>query len=275
MISSGQDSTPPHRPAAPSLPAPFSVRSQRQADRVAVAVTGADGLARCPWAAGNPLNTAYHDTEWGVPVHGEAALFERISLEAFQSGLSWLTILTKRPAFRAAFAGFDPERVAGFHDADVERLMADAGIVRNRAKILAARTNARAVLGLRDHGGLDALVWGYAQPDAPAPRTVADVPTRTPASQALAAELKARGFAFVGPTTAWALMEAVGLVDAHLAGCHRRGCSAGSTDGVQRADRQAATPTASATAAANASTSSGVVSQEHIQRTSPVASFQT
>ena len=189
-------------------------------------VVGEDGLARCPWAATHPLNRAYHDTEWGVPVHGEQALLERISLEAFQSGLSWLTILAKRPAFREAFAGFDPDRVARFTDADVERLMGDARIVRNRAKIEAARTNARAVIALRDDGGLDALIWSHRPLPAPAPRSVAEVPTTSPHSRALAAGLKSRGFAFVGPATAHALMEAVGLVDCHLAGCHRRGASA-------------------------------------------------
>lgn len=191
------------------------------------AVVGEDGLARCPWAATHPLNRHYHDTEWGLPVRGERALFERISLEAFQSGLSWLTILAKRPAFRAAFADFDPDVVAAFGDDDVERLMADAGIVRNRAKILAARTNARATIALRKRGGLDALIWSHApaQPE-PAPRTVAEVPTRSPASAALAVALRSHGFVFVGPTTAHALMEAVGMVDTHLAGCHRRGCGA-------------------------------------------------
>lgn len=188
------------------------------------AVVGDDGLARCPWATTHPLNLAYHDAEWGLPVRGEQALFERISLEAFQSGLSWLTILAKRPAFRAAFAGFDPERVAAFGDDDVARLLGDAAIVRNRAKILAARTNARATIALRAHGGLDALIWSHRPTaPAPAPHTVADVPTRSPASAALAADLRAHGFVFVGPTTAHALMEAIGLIDTHLAGCHRRG----------------------------------------------------
>jgi DNA-3-methyladenine glycosylase I len=197
------------------------------ADTAQGVVVGEDGLGRCPWAAAHPLNRHYHDTEWGMPVHGEQALFERISLEAFQSGLSWLTILAKRPAFRAAFAGFDPEIVAAFGEHDVERLMGDAGIVRNRAKILAARTNAQAALALRAHGGLDALIWSHAPAEpAPAPRTVADVPVRTPASAALAAELRSHGFVFVGPTTAHALMEAVGLLDTHLAGCHRRDCAA-------------------------------------------------
>jgi DNA-3-methyladenine glycosylase I len=158
-------------------------------------------------------------------VHGEAALFERISLEAFQSGLSWLTILRKREGFRAAFAGFDPEVVAAFGEADVERLLADPGIVRNRAKILAAVANARATLALRDtvDGGLDALVWSFApEPGRPAPATLADVPATTADSIALAKALKRHGLVFVGPTTAYAAMQACGLVDDHLAGCHVR-----------------------------------------------------
>ncbi|MFC3997569.1 DNA-3-methyladenine glycosylase I [Nocardiopsis sediminis] len=189
------------------------------------AVVGEDGLGRCPWAVTHPLNLHYHDTEWGQPVHGEQALFERISLEAFQAGLSWLTILAKRPAFRTAFADFAPDAVAAFTDDDVERLMADTAIVRNRAKIEAARTNARATIALRDHGGLDALIWSHLPRDTPAPRTAEEVPTATPASRALAADLRTRGFRFVGPTTAYALMEAIGLVDTHLTGCHRRGSS--------------------------------------------------
>ena len=190
------------------------------------AVVGDDGVARCPWATGHPLNLDYHDTEWGLPVHGERLLFERISLEAFQSGLSWLTILAKRPAFRTAFADFDPDAVAGFTDADVERLMADSAIVRNRAKIEATRKNALATVALRDDGGLDRLIWSY-QPDrSPELRTTAEVPTTSPESKALAADLKSRGFAFVGPTTAYALMGAIGMVDAHLVGCHRRGVTA-------------------------------------------------
>ncbi len=189
-------------------------------------VVGEDGLARCAWAATHPVNRHYPDTEWGVPVRGERALFERISLEAFQAGLSWLTILTKRPAFRAAFSDFDPEVVAGLDDADVERLMTDTGLVRNRAKLEAARINARAALALRDGGGLDRLVWSHRADPTPAPRTLADLPTRTPESEALAADLRAQGFVFVGPTTAYALMQAVGLVDAHLLGCHRRGSTA-------------------------------------------------
>ena len=175
------------------------------------------------WATGHPLNLEYHDTEWGKPVHGEHRLFERISLEAFQSGLSWLTILAKRPAFRAAFASFDPDAVAAFGDADVERLMGDAAIVRHRAKIEAAIQNARATVALRADGGLDELIWSY-KPERPLePRTMADLPTTSPESKALARDLKSRGFAFVGSTTAYALMEAIGMVDAHLVGCHRRG----------------------------------------------------
>jgi DNA-3-methyladenine glycosylase I len=186
-------------------------------------VVGEDGLARCPWAAEHPINRHYHDTEWGLPVRGERALFERISLEAFQSGLSWLTILRKRPAFRVAFCDFDPDKVAAFTDADVERLMRDPAIVRNRAKIEAARKNARATLALRADGGLDQLIWSHEPGHELEPTTLAELPTATPASKALALDLRAHGFVFVGPTTAWALMEAAGLVDAHLLGCHRRG----------------------------------------------------
>jgi DNA-3-methyladenine glycosylase I len=188
-------------------------------------IVGEDGVARCGWAATDPLLRHYHDTEWGMPVRGEQGLFERIMLEAFQSGLSWLTILRKRDAFRAAFAGFDPEVVANLTDADVARLMDNAAIVRNRAKIEAARVDARATVALRDEGGLDALVWSHKPETTPMPRAPQEVPTVSPESKALARALKARGFVFVGPTTAHALMEAVGLIDTHLAGCHRRGCS--------------------------------------------------
>lgn len=187
------------------------------------AVIGEDGLARCGWAATHPLNQHYHDTEWGVSVRGEAALFERIMLEAFQSGLSWLTILRKREAFRTAFSGFDPEIVAAFTEEDIERLMQDAGIVRNRAKILAAITNARAVVALRDEGGLDEFLWSRKPADSPSPRMPAEVPTMSPESIALSKELKKHGFVFVGPTTVHAMMEAVGMIDTHLVGCFRRG----------------------------------------------------
>ncbi|WP_372906765.1 MULTISPECIES: DNA-3-methyladenine glycosylase I [Kocuria] len=188
-------------------------------------VVGPDGLARPRWAAADPLLREYYDTEWGMPVRDERGLYERICLEGFQSGLSWATILRKRPAFRAAFAGFDPDAVAAFGADDVERLLADAGIVRHRGKIEAAIGNARATVALRADGGLPRLVWSFRPAATPAPRTAAEVPTRSPESEALARTLRARGFRFVGPTTAHALMEAVGLVDTHLVGSHRRGSS--------------------------------------------------
>jgi DNA-3-methyladenine glycosylase I len=189
-------------------------------------VVGDDGLARCGWGASTPDYAVYHDTEWGRPVRGETALFERFTLEAFQSGLSWLTILRKRDGFRSAFDGFDAEKVARYGADDEARLLADPGIVRNRAKVAAAVANARAVLALRDavDGGLDALVWSFAPPaDRPAPTGLGDVPAVTPGSTALAKALKKNGFVFVGPTTAYAAMQACGLVDDHLAGCHARG----------------------------------------------------
>jgi DNA-3-methyladenine glycosylase I len=161
---------------------------------------------------------AYHDTEWGRPVHGDDALFERMTLEAFQSGLSWITILRKREAFRAAFANFSIPAVAAFTEADATRLMADEGIVRNRAKIAAAMRNARVAAELAP-GELDALLWSFAPAPRPRPRTLAEVPAQTAESKALAKELKRRGFSFVGPTTAYALMQATGMADDHLAGC--------------------------------------------------------
>jgi DNA-3-methyladenine glycosylase I len=186
-------------------------------------VVGADGLSRCAWGASTPEYTAYHDTEWGRAVHGERALYERFTLEAFQSGLSWLTILRKREAFRAAFAGFDAEVVARFGAKDRRRLMNDAGIVRNNAKVDAAIANAKAVLQLRSSGGLDALVWSHAPTGRRrAPRSFDDVPASTGESVALAKALKRAGFAFVGPTTAYAAMQACGLVNDHLVGCHAR-----------------------------------------------------
>ena len=181
-------------------------------------VIGIDGKARCGWAGSAADYLAYHDDEWGRPVRDDDALFERLTLEAFQSGLSWLTILRKRPAFRAAFAGFAIEEVAAFGEADVTRLLADAGIVRNRAKIEAALANARAATDLP--GGLAALLWSFAPPSRPArPASFADLRPTTPESRAMAKELKRRGFRFVGPTTAYALMQATGMVDDHLAGC--------------------------------------------------------
>jgi DNA-3-methyladenine glycosylase I len=184
-------------------------------------VVGADGLARCRWGASTPDYERYHDDEWGKPVHEADALYEKLCLEAFQSGLSWLTILRKREAFRTAVAGFQMAAVAQFGPGDVERLMGDAGIVRNRAKIEAAIANAKAANEIDD---LSALLWSFAPaPDGrPAPRTYADVPATTPESTALAKELKRRGFRFVGPTTAYAMMQACGLVNDHLAGCHAR-----------------------------------------------------
>jgi DNA-3-methyladenine glycosylase I len=188
---------------------------------VSAAVLGADGLARCPWGLSAPDYIAYHDEEWGRPVTDDQGIYERLCLEAFQSGLSWLTILRKREGFRAAFKGFDIAQVAAFGPEDVDRLLQDASIVRNRAKIEAAVANARATLDLPV--SLAELVWKYADPDAPAPQTLTDVPASTPGSKALAKELKSRGFRFVGPTTAYALMQACGLVDDHLTDCHRRG----------------------------------------------------
>ncbi|GAU65294.1 putative 3-methyladenine-DNA glycosylase I [Streptomyces sp. NBRC 110611] len=189
-------------------------------------VTAPDGVPRCPWGMESERMAdyrAYHDTEWGLPVHGDDALFERMSLEAFQSGLSWITILRRRPGFRAAFAGFRIAAVARFTDADAERLLGDPGIIRNRAKIAATIGNAQAAAGLSP-GELDELIWSYA-PDRsgrPAPRTLAEVQAVTPESTALAKELKKRGFRFVGPTTAYAMMQACGLVNDHLAECHVR-----------------------------------------------------
>ena len=177
-------------------------------------------LPRCGWATSAPEYVAYHDEEWGRPLHGEKPLFERMSLEAFQSGLSWLIILRKRAAFRAAFAAFDVGSIAAFDERDVERLLADAGIVRNRAKIEATISNARRVVEAVPEG-LDALLWSFASDESRRPLTLADVPARTPASVAMARELRKRGFRFVGPTTAYALMQATGMVDDHIATCWR------------------------------------------------------
>ena len=190
-------------------------------------ITGDDGLARPVWAASDQLLRDYYDTEWGMPVRTEQGMFERLSLEAFQSGLSWATILRKRPAFRAAFADFDPDAVAAFTDADVERLMADAGIVRNRRKVLATLTNARATVALRDTEDRDlaSFIWSFRPETTPEPASLEDIPTTSAESVALAKSLKKRGFAFVGPTTMFALMEAVGIVDTHLVGSWRRGSS--------------------------------------------------
>jgi DNA-3-methyladenine glycosylase I len=188
-------------------------------------IIGDDGLARPAWAAVDPMLREYYDNEWGMPVRDEQGLYERISLEAFQAGLSWATILRKRPAFRAAFSDFHPETVAAFTETDVERLLLDAGIVRNRLKIQAAITNARATLALRDDGGLVDFVWQF-QPQTPLEPTALDqIPATSAESIALSKALRKRGFAFVGPTTMFALMEAIGMVDTHLLDSHRRGTS--------------------------------------------------
>jgi DNA-3-methyladenine glycosylase I len=185
---------------------------------------GADGKLRCPWGNSSPDYVEYHDEEWGRPIRTDQGLYERLVLEAFQSGLSWLTILRKRPAFRSAFADFELAKVAAYDESDVERLLADAGIVRNRAKIEATIRNARAALELNESGGgLAELLWSFAPPaDRPAPKTLADVPPTSPESKAMAKQLKKLGFAFVGPTTAYALMQAAGLVNDHLADCVTR-----------------------------------------------------
>lgn len=188
-------------------------------------VIGADGLARPRWAATDPLLRTYYDTEWGMPVTDERGVFERLSLEAFQSGLSWATILRKRPAFRAAFNDFEPAPVSRYDEADVRRLLTDAGIVRNRAKIHATIANAKATLALRPLGGLADLVWSFKPQATPEPQTLAEIPSRSPESFALAKALRSAGFVFVGPTTMYALMEAIGVVDTHLVGSHRRGSS--------------------------------------------------
>jgi len=187
-------------------------------------VTGADGRVRCGWGAGDPLYIAYHDDEWGRPLRDEQALFGLLCLEAFQSGLSWLTILRKRPAFIAAFDGFDPVVVAGYGDDEVARLMGDAGIVRNRAKVDAAIANARAVVALHEQGQtLVDLLFSFAPPadERPGGRFSAldALPSSTPTSVALAKALRQRGFRFVGPVVAYALMQSAGVVDDHLEGC--------------------------------------------------------
>ncbi len=178
-----------------------------------------DERGRCGWAMSAPEYLAYHDDEWGYPLHGVSALFERLTLEGFQSGLSWLIILRKRPAFRSAFAGFDPAAVAAFGDADVMRLLGDAGIIRNRSKIEATVANARAVLELDTP--LDELIWSFAPAAHVRPATLSDVQAVSPESAAMAKELKRRGLRFVGPTTCYALMQAAGLVDDHVRTCWR------------------------------------------------------
>jgi DNA-3-methyladenine glycosylase I len=199
---------------------------------MADAVAGPDGRLRCPWGISPPEYVWYHDEEWGRPLRGDQAIYERLCLEAFQSGLSWLTILRKREHFRAAFAGFDMAAVAKFGDDDVQRLLADAGIIRNRAKINATIANARAALDIP--GGLSDLVWKYAGEPRPAPVTSADIPAQTAGSKALSKELRQHGFTFTGPVTAYATMQACGIVNDHLAACFARTSAAGADAG--RAD---------------------------------------
>ncbi|MDQ0644049.1 DNA-3-methyladenine glycosylase I [Microbacterium murale] len=183
-------------------------------------LTGADGRARCAWIGTDAEYARYHDEEWGVPLHGDRALFEKMALEGFQAGLSWITILRKRPRFREVFAGFAPETVAAFDDDDVERLMADAGIIRNRAKILATIGNARLVTEMTP-GELDELMWSFAPAAGIRPRSFADVPAVTDESTAMSKALRKRGFRFVGATTMYALMQSAGMVDDHIEGCWR------------------------------------------------------
>ncbi len=187
-------------------------------------VAGDDGRVRCGWAAHDAEYRRYHDEEWGRPLHGDRALFEKISLEAFQAGLSWITILRRRPTFRAAFSGFDVDTVADLGDADIERLLGDPGIIRNRAKVVATIQNARVTRDLvaGSPGALDALVWSFAPTTArPRPTDYRGIPAVTPESEALSAALRRLGYRFVGPATMYALMQSAGLVDDHLAGCWR------------------------------------------------------
>jgi DNA-3-methyladenine glycosylase I len=186
-------------------------------------VTGEDGIARCSWGASSPEYQAYHDEEWGRPVGDDSRVFEKLCLEGFQAGLSWLTILRKRDGFRRAFASFDPRIVAGFGEADIDRLLGDTGIVRHRGKIVATITNAQATVRLSDnHISLAALLWRH-EPAPSAPhRGLAELPGSTPESKALSAELRTHGFRFVGPTTAYAAMQSLGVVNDHLGGCHFR-----------------------------------------------------
>jgi DNA-3-methyladenine glycosylase I len=181
-----------------------------------------DGVVRCSWANGSEMMRDYHDEEWGCPIVGEQDMFERLSLEAFQAGLSWATILRKRPAFREAFRDFDLDYCAGLTDADVEELMGNAGIIRARAKIEATRNNALRTIELREEGGLESLIHSFAPDRQPEPKVQSDVPTSSIDSEALAKELRRRGFKFVGPTNMFALMEAAGVVNTHLVGCFRR-----------------------------------------------------
>lgn len=183
-------------------------------------IAGPDGRDRCGWVGDDAEYRRYHDEEWGTPLRGDRALFEKMALEGFQAGLSWITILRKRPRFREVFAGFDPELVAEFGESDVERLMADAGIIRNRAKIEATIGNARIVRSMAE-GELDELMWSFAPAPGARPASFAEVPAVATESTAMSKELRRRGFRFVGPTTMYALMQSAGMVDDHVAGCWR------------------------------------------------------
>jgi DNA-3-methyladenine glycosylase I len=184
---------------------------------------GDDGLARCPWGASSAEYRAYHDNEWGRPQGSDDRIYEKLCLEGFQAGLSWLTILRKREAFREVFAGFDPVKVAAFDESDVERLLGDARIVRHRGKIEATITNARATVALWDEGiSLAGLVWQHRPADQPTPAQLGDIPATTVEAKSLSAGLRRHGFAFVGPTTVYAAMQALGVVNDHVEGCHWR-----------------------------------------------------
>ena len=190
----------------------------------AAAIPADLALPRCPWAGGDPLMVAYHDREWGVPLHDDRALFEMLTLEGAQAGLSWRTVLHRREGYRAAFEGFDPERVAQYTEADVERLLADERIIRNRQKVESTIGNARALLEVRaQHGSFDTFVWSLVGggPGRSASSALGELPASTPVSEAMSRELRRRGFRFVGPTICYAFMQAAGMVDDHLPGCFR------------------------------------------------------
>ena len=196
---------------------------------------GPDGIARCSWGASSPEYEDYHDHEWGLPVGNDQRVFEKLCLEGFQAGLSWLTILRKRESFRRAFAGFDPSVVAAFGPADVERLLQDSGIVRNRAKIEATISNAAATIRLTEQGvSLGALLWRHEPRHNPVPKSLGDLPSSTPESKSLSVELRSQGFRFVGPTTVYAAMQSLGVVNDHFAGCHFRRIAESARAGFKR-----------------------------------------
>jgi DNA-3-methyladenine glycosylase I len=196
-----------------------------KAPRPREAIVHADGICRCPWAGVDPLYVAYHDEEWGVPEWSDRELFEKLILDGFQAGLSWITILRKRDAFRAAFDGFEPAKIARYSEKKLAKLMADPGIVRNRAKIQAAPALARIYLDLQAKGGFARHVWSFVdgRPLVAPRKTLADIPAQSPQSEALSKDLRQRGGNFVGPTIVYAFMQAVGMVNDHLGACHRHG----------------------------------------------------